>query len=130
MKKMNKQTDPSQNFIYRYPHPLDPLFHATSVAVIGAKDDPGTVGRTIMMNLVSGSFHGKIYPVNPKRNIVLGLKSYPSVLDIPENIDLAVIITPASTVPSIVAECTQAGVKSAIIISAGFKELGEKGQKL
>lgn len=125
-----KQTDPSQNFIDRYPNPLDPLFHAQSVAVIGAKDDPGSVGRTIMVNLVSGSFNGTIYPVNPKRSHVLGLKAFPSVLELPEIIDLAIIVTPAPTVPSVVAECVQAGVKTAIIISAGFKELGEKGQKL
>lgn len=126
----SRQTDPSQNFIDRYPQPLDPLFHARTVAVIGAKDDPGSVGRTLMVNLVSGSFNGKVYPVNPKRSHVLGFKSYPSVLDLPETIDLAILATPAPTVPSLIAECIKAQVKSAIIISAGFKELGEKGQKL
>lgn len=125
---MKKKTDPSQNFIYRYPQPLDSLFHPMTIAVIGAKDDPGTVGRTIMSNLVS--FPGKIFPVNPKRSQVLGIQAYPSVSAIPEKIDLAIIVTPAATVPSIVAECTSVGVKSAIIISAGFKELGEKGLKL
>lgn len=126
----NHPTDPSQNFIDRYPHPLDPLFHPRTVAVIGAKDDPRSVGRTIMVNLTTGSFSGKVFPVNPKRQEVLGFKSYPSVSAISEKIDLAVIVSPASTVPAIVRECTEAGVKSAIIISAGFKELGEEGQKL
>ena len=126
----SKEIDPSQNFIDRYPHPLDPLFHPATVAVIGAKDDPGTVGSTIMTNLLSGSFRGKVVPINPKRSQVWGLKAYPSVLSLSERIDLAVIVTPAPTVPEIVKECTQAQVKSAIIISAGFKELGEAGQKL
>ena len=126
----SRLTDPSQNYIDRYPQPLDPLFHARTVAVIGAKDDPGSVGRTLMVNLVSGSFNGKVYPVNPKRSHVLGLRSYPSVSDLPETVDLAIIVTPAPTVPSLIAECIKARVKSAIIISAGFKELGDKGLKL
>lgn len=124
------RTDPSQNFIERYTHPLDTVFHPNSVAVIGAKDDLGSVGRTIMLNLISGSFPGRIYPINPKREQVLGLKSYPFIEAVPEKIDLAIIITPAQTVPKIIAECVDAEVKSAIIISAGFKELGESGHKL
>ncbi len=124
------QTDPSQNFIERYPHPLDPLFHAQTVAVIGAKDDPGSVGRTIMVNLMSGSFRGRIYPINPKRDRVLGLKTYPSIADLPEAVDLAIIVTPAPTVPRIVAQCVECHTKTAIIISAGFKELGASGHQL
>lgn len=123
-------TDPSQNFIERFSHPLDAIFHPRSVAVVGAKDDIGSVGRTIMVNLLSGSFVGRIYPVNPKRNQVLGLKAYPSIKAISEAIDLAIIVTPAHTVPAIVAECVEAKVKSVIIISAGFKELGESGNQL
>lgn len=123
-------TDPSQNYIEKYPQPLDPLFHPETIAVIGAKDTPGSVGRTIMTNLVSAPFRGKIYPVNPKRDQVLGIKCVPSLFDIPGPIDLTVIVTPAATVPKLVAECVEARVKSAIIISAGFKELGEPGQKL
>ncbi|WP_068471102.1 bifunctional acetate--CoA ligase family protein/GNAT family N-acetyltransferase [Parachlamydia sp. C2] len=127
---VNNRTDPSQNFIDRYPQRLDPLFHPRTVAVIGAKDNPGSVGRTIMSNLLSASFKGRIYPVNPKRDQVLGLKAYPSVSAIPEPIDLAIIVTPAQTVPKIIAECVEVHVKTAIIISAGFKELGEPGLKL
>lgn len=126
----SKPTDPSQNYIERYPHPLDALFHPQTVAVIGAKDTPGSVGRTIMLNLANHQFKGKIYPVNPKRDEVLGIKCVPSLQDIPEPIDLAVIVTPAATVPKIISECVDANVKSAIIISAGFKELGEPGIKL
>ncbi len=123
-------TDPSQNFIARYPQRLDALFHPKTVAVIGAKDDPGTVGRTIMFNLLSAPFRGKIYPINPKRDQVLGLKSYPSVAEVPEPIDLAIIVVPAVSVPKVVAQCVEVQVKTAIIISAGFKELGEEGYKL
>lgn len=124
------RTDPSQNFIARYPQRLDALFHARTVAVIGAKDTPGSVSRTIMVNLTEGAFAGKIYPINPKRDQVLGIKSYPTVDAVPEIIDLAIIVTPAPTVPKLIEECVAVGVKTAIIISAGFKELGASGQKL
>lgn len=130
MNTSNYRTDPSQNFIERYPQPLDALFLPRSVAVIGAKDDAGTVGSTIMNNLKSGGFKGNIYPINPKRNEVWGLKCYPSITAVPEPVDLVVIVTPAATVPKLVKECVDAGVKSCIIISAGFKELGPSGTKL
>lgn len=122
--------DPSQNFIGRYPQPLDPLFLPSSVAVVGAKDDSGSVGATIVHNLKSGGLKGAIYPVNPKRTEVFGLPCYPSIKDVPGPVDLVVIVTPAATVPSIVADCVQAKVKSCIIISAGFKELGPSGIQL
>lgn len=123
-------TDPSQNFIARIPQPLDAIFLPQSIAVIGAKDNLGSVGRTIMLNLLAPSFKGKVYPINPKRDTVFDRKAYPDILSVPEKIDLAIIVTPASTVPDIIEQCVQAGVKSAIIISAGFKELGEPGLKL
>lgn len=124
------QTDPSQNFIGKIHEPLDVLFHPQSVAVIGAKDDPGTVAFTILQNLKIETFKGRVYSVNPKRKMVLGEKCYPSIKDIPENIDLAVIVTPAKSVVSIIKECVESNVKSAIIISAGFKERGEEGELL
>lgn len=124
------RTDPSQNFMERYSQPLDALFIPNTVALIGAKDNPGAVGCTILNNLLAGGFKGRIYPVNPKRNQVLGLTCYKSIGDVPEIVDLAIIVTPAATVPQVVAECTAAKVKSAIIISAGFKELGPSGVKL
>lgn len=130
MKTQQNRTDPSQNFIERYPQRLDALFLPKTVAVIGAKDDPGSVGSTLMNNLIKGGLKGKIYPINPKRERVFDLKAYPSIKDVPEAVDLAVIVTPAATVPKIVMECVNAGVKSAIIISAGFKEMGEAGIKL
>lgn len=125
-----RMTDPSQNFILRHPRPLDAVFKPKNVALIGAKDDLGTVGRTILANLIEGKFGGNIYPVNPKRDTVLGLKCYPKISSLPELIDLAIIVTPAFLVPGIVAECVESKVKAAIIISAGFKELGDPGLKL
>jgi len=108
---------------------LDALFTPDSVAVIGATDRPSTVGRTVLENLQNG-FHGTIYPVNPKREQLLGLKAYKSIGEIPHPVDLVVIATPAVTVPQIIAECVDAGAKSAVVISAGFKERGEQGLAL
>ncbi len=123
-------TDPLQNVYDAYPHPLDAIFHPKNVAVIGAKDTVGSVGRTLLLNLKSGDFKGAIYPINPKRSEVLGLKCYPTIKEVPEQVDLAVLITPAPTIPALVKECVQAGVKGLIIISAGFKERGAEGEKL
>lgn len=109
---------------------LDAMFAPRSVAVIGATSRPATVGRTIFENLLHGGFHGKVYAVNSKHPEVLGVKTYPSIRDIPEAVDLAVVATPAATVSQIIAECVSAGVKSAVVISAGFRELGEKGAAL
>ena len=110
--------------------PLDAIFSPKSVAVIGATENPGSVGRTILENLIKGGFTGKIYPVNPKRDTVLGVKAYASITAVPEKVDLAVIITPPATVPGIVRDCGKAGVKGVIIISAGFKEIGPVGVEL
>jgi acetyltransferase len=111
-------------------HPLETMFAPKSVALIGATESPGSVGRTVLENLKAGAFAGPIYPVNPKREFVLGLKSFPSISSIPEKVDLAVIVTPAATVPGIIRDCGNAGVPCAIIISAGFKEVGPAGVEL
>ncbi len=111
-------------------HSLDPIFSPKTVAVIGATETMGSVGRTIMWNLMSNPFGGTIYPVNPKRPAILGIKAYPSIKDIPAKIDLAIIATPAASVPGIIGDCADIGVKGAIIISAGFKELGAPGAEL
>jgi acetyltransferase len=109
---------------------LDVLFHPQSVAVIGATDAPHSVGRSIVTNLLDGGFAGPIYPVNPKRDALLGLTCYHAIARVPEPVDLAVIATPAATVPAIVRECAGAGVAAAIVISAGFREIGERGAAL
>lgn len=130
MQPTHFRTDPSQNFMERLPQPLDAIFLPKTVAVIGAKDNPGSVGRTILSNLMAGDFGGKIFPVNPHRKEVLGLKAYPSISAVPEPVDLALVVTPAPTVPGIIEECARCKVRGAIIISAGFKELGGPGIEL
>ena len=111
-------------------HPLASFFRPRNVAVVGATETPGSVGRTLLHNLLSTPFGGTIYPVNPKRDNVLGIKAYRSVSDIPDAVDLAVIVTPAATVPAIVGACADRGVTNAIIISAGFRETGPAGAEL
>ena len=110
--------------------PLDVFFAPKSVAVIGATENPGSVGRTLLWNLVTSPFGGTVYPVNPKRSSVLGVKAYRSISDIPEAVDLAVIVTPPRSIPGIIKECGENGVQGAIVISAGFKEIGPEGAVL
>jgi acetyltransferase len=114
----------------KLPRPLDAMLHPRALAVVGATEAEGSVGRTLLENLERGGFPGSIYPINPKRDSVLGVKAYASIAALPERVDLAVIVTPAPTVPGIVRECAQAGVPGAIIISAGFKETGPAGAEL
>ncbi len=109
---------------------LNSMFDPKTIAVIGATAKKGSVGHALLRNLVGGDFDGIIYPVNPKRKSILGVKAYPCVSDIPDDIDLAIIATPAKTVPGIIDECGAAGIKSVIIISAGFKEIGKDGQQM
>ncbi len=111
-------------------HPLDSLFIPKSVAVVGASERAGSVGRTILWNLISSPFGGTVFPVNAKRPNVLGIKSYPSVTALPEVPELAVIVTPAAAVPGVVRECADKGVRGVIVISAGFKEIGPEGIRL
>ena len=105
--------------------PLEVFFHPRNVAVIGATEELASVGRSLVSNLKQTSFGGRIYPVNPKHSTVLELPCFASIGEVPEKVDLAVIATPASTVPGVVRDCVAAGVQGAIVISAGFKETGE-----
>ncbi|MEM4703682.1 MAG: bifunctional acetate--CoA ligase family protein/GNAT family N-acetyltransferase [Candidatus Bathyarchaeia archaeon] len=109
---------------------LDKIFNPKSVAVVGASDEEGTVGFTLMKNLIDLKFEGKIYPVNIRKSEILGFKAYQSVEQIGEPVDLAVIATPAKTVPDIVEQCGRAGILGLVIISAGFKEIGPEGKAL
>ncbi|MCL6546019.1 MAG: CoA-binding protein, partial [Bryobacteraceae bacterium] len=130
MKKYKKLGQEAESTILKKPQPLDVFFSPENVAVVGATETPGSVGRTILWNLISSPFGGTVYPVNLKRPSVLGIKAYPTVSAVPAQVDLAVIITPAPTIPGIIRDCVQAGVKGAIVISAGFKELGPQGAEL
>jgi acetyltransferase len=123
-------TDPAHDVLRAERRPLDVFFSPTTVAVIGATEKKDSVGRTILGNLVTSPFGGTVYPVNPNHANVLGIRAYPKIADIPESVDLAVIVTPAVTVPGIIADCAKAGVKAAVIISAGFKETGDAGVEL
>jgi acetyltransferase len=117
--------------ILRYERqPLAPFFRPGNVAVVGATDKPHSVGRTLLWNLISSPFGGTVFPVNPKRPSVLGIQAYPNISAIPEPVDLAVIAVPAAAVPGVVRDCVAAGVKGAIILSAGFREIGEAGIRL
>jgi acetyltransferase len=109
---------------------LDAMFAPSSVAVVGATSRSGTVGRTVLENLLHGSFHGKVYPVNAKNPEVLGIKAYKSIRDLPGPVDLAVLCTPAATIPQLIGECVDAGTRSAVVISAGFREHGAEGLAL
>ena len=110
--------------------PLECIFNPKSVAVIGASEKPNSVGRALAENLIRNSFKNPVYFINPKHPTVLGVNTFPSIRAVPESAALAVIATPARTVPGVIKECVEAGVKGAVIISAGFKELGGPGVQL
>ena len=111
-------------------NPLESFFSPLSVAVIGATEKAGSVGRTVFWNLISSPFGGTVYPVNQKRASILGVRAYPNLAALPESPELVVIVTPAATIPATVEECAAAGVKAVVIISAGFKEVGPEGAEL
>ncbi|MDQ3236173.1 MAG: CoA-binding protein, partial [Actinomycetota bacterium] len=125
--KRSRDGDPAHDVLGYERQSLDAIFRPDTVAVIGATDRLGSVGRTIMWNLISSPFGGTVFPVNSRRSNVLGIKAYPSVAEVPQKVDLAVIVAPAPTVPSIISECVDAGVDGAVIISAGFRETGQEG---
>ena len=108
---------------------LEDFFEPASVAVIGASTNPDKLGHAVLRNLVEGGYskRGKIYPINPKADEILGLKAYPSVLDVTDPIDLAVIVIPYPYVPDALRICGQKGIPAAIVISAGFREAGMEG---
>src|SRR5512135_2789194 len=110
--------------------PLDAIFAPGTVAVIGATERAGSVGRTVLWNLIRNPFGGTIFPINPNRPNVLGIKAYPKLSAVPEPVDLAIIATPAATVPDLIGECVEARVRGAIVISSGFKETGAAGVEL
>jgi acetyltransferase len=109
---------------------LEALFLPRSAAVIGATDRAGTVGRSVVSNLLESKFPIQVYAVNPSHGDVLGIKTHKRIGDIAGGVDLALVVTPAQTVPQIIGECVDAGVKSAVVISAGFREQGHEGALL
>jgi len=109
---------------------LDKIFKPRVVAILGASDTEGSVGHALATNFVRGVFEGKSYFVNNHKPEILGVKAYPTIGAVPETVDLAIIATPAKTVPGVVEECGEAGVKGVVILSAGFKETGPEGKAL
>ncbi|PKL50228.1 MAG: acyl-CoA synthetase [Planctomycetes bacterium HGW-Planctomycetes-1] len=109
---------------------LEKFFNPGSVAIVGASQTPGKVGYEVLTNMINAGFKGKIYPVNNKAASIEGLKCYPDIEAIGQTPDLVIIIVPAKIVPSIMQQCAKIGVKSVIIITAGFKEVGQEGQML
>lgn len=126
----SQQSDPSYDVFGSARRPLDSIFQPRTVAVIGATEREGSVGRTLLFNLISSPFGGTVYPVNPTRQNVLGIRAHKRIGDIPDQIDLAIIATPAATVPDVIQQCLDAGVEAAVIITAGFREIGPEGREL
>jgi len=111
-------------------HPLEAIFVPQSVALVGATEKAGSVGRTVLRNLMNTPFGGPIYPVNPTRRSVLGIKAYPKLANLPERPDLVVVTTPAEIIPGIIGEAADLEIPGAVVISAGFKETGPAGVEL
>ena len=111
-------------------HYLHNVFEPQSVAVVGASDREGSVGGQVLRNIRDSGFQGDIYLVNPKHGEVQGLKSYASISAIDHPVDLVIIAIPASAIPNVMRECGEHGVGSAVILSAGFAEIGKPGQLL
>lgn len=110
---------------------MDEIFNPEAVAVIGASDNPGKLGSHVMRSLIEGNYPGRIYPVNPGKSEILGIKTYPSLHQIPDGVDLSIIVLPAEQVRKTIQECNEKGVRGIVLITAGFKEIEDrKGERL
>jgi acetyl-CoA synthetase (ADP-forming) len=105
---------------------LDAIFNPKSVAVIGASDNPAKLGSHVMRSLIEGKYPGKIYPINPGKDEILGIKTYPSLSQVPDTVNLSIIALPAEQVPMMIKECHEKGVRGVVLITAGFKEIEDK----
>ena len=121
--------DPAHDLLRPDNLPLDAVFKPKSVALIGATDRVGSVGRMVLSNMIGSPFGGTIYPVNSKRDNVLGIHAYKNLQALPERPDCIVVTTPSDSVPDLIRDAVGLGVPAAIVISAGFKEIGEKGME-
>lgn len=110
--------------------PLHAILAPTGIAVVGASSDPTKRGYKAMVGLIKDGFRGDIYPVNPKADMILGIKAWPSIAAIPGSPELALICTPAASVPGLIAECGRRGIKGAVILASGFAEIGGEGAEL
>jgi len=105
---------------------MEAIFNPKAVAVIGASDNPGKLGSHVMRSLTEGRYPGRIYPVNPGKEEILGIKTYPSLSKVPDTVDLSIIVLPAEQVPKMIKECYEKGVRGIVLITAGFKEIEDK----
>jgi len=108
-------------------HDISFFFNPKSIAVVGASGTPGKVGYNVLKNIIESKYSGKLYPINPKANEILGNKAYKSVLDVPEEIDIAIFVIPGKFVNKIAEECGKKGIRGLVVITAGFKEIGGEG---
>lgn len=111
-------------------HYLTPLFEPSSVAIIGASTRPGAIGAVLIENMLAAGYRGALYAVNPRRSSIQGVPCFPGIDKVPQRIDLAVIATPPQSVPQLIADCGSAGVRAAVVITAGFSETGAEGARL
>ena len=109
------------------PAALDPILKPRTVAVIGASRSPTHIGHQITANLIQHGFTGSVYPVNPSAKAVCSVRAYPDIASVPDSVDLAVIVVPKHLVLGIAEECADAGVRGLVVITAGFREMGEGG---
>ena len=123
-------TDRAYDILRSEHHPLDAIFAPQTIALIGASEEEGSVGRTILWNLITHPFGGTVFPINPNHHSVLGIRTYATITDVPDPVDLAIIATPAQTVPDIIHQCVEAQVRGSIVLSAGFREAGATGVAL
>ena len=122
MEAMNRRADFT-------PEALEALFRPRALAVVGATERAGSVGRAVMENLIAAGFEGSLYPVNPKADRILGVPAFASLAHLPGRADAAVVMVPSDAVPAVIGECAAAGIRAAVVISAGFKECGDAGRK-
>ena len=106
------------------------FFSPSSVAVIGAAREPHKLGYSVLQNILQYGFQGKVYPINPTASEILELPCYPRVTDIPDAVELAIVVVPPAAVPQVISDCGQKGVRGAVVITAGFRETGPEGLKL
>ena len=110
---------------------MEAIFNPKAVAVIGASDNPAKLGFHVMKSLTQGGYSGAIFPINPGKPEILGIKTFPSLLDVPEVVDLSIVVLPADSVPKTIKECEEKGVSGMVLITAGFKEIEDrKGDQL
>lgn len=109
---------------------LDRILNPSSVALIGASKDPMKWGHMLLSNIMKGGYQGKIYPINPSADEIDGLKCYPNIKDVPEHVDLAILVVPGQAVPQVTKDCVDKGVSGAVVITSGFGETGAEGKKL